>query len=57
MPVQTSKKRRVSARPAVLPKATREYAKKLEGDPKLAAKFLKEAGIITKPGTLARAYR
>lgn len=57
MPARTVKKRRTKTRPAVLPKETRAYAKKVEGNPKLAAKFLKDAGIIEKPGTLARAYR
>ena len=44
-------------RPAVLPPAARAYAKKIEGNRQRAIEFLKEAGIIDKPGTLARPYR
>lgn len=51
-----TKKHRVSARPAVLPETARAYAKRVAGSRQLAAKFLKEAGIIEKPGTLARPY-
>jgi len=58
MPQATAKKRqRLAARPPVLSKAARAYAKKVAGDPQLAAKFLQEAGIIEKPGVLARPYR
>ena len=57
VPVTLSKKRRVSARPPVLSKAARAQAKKVEGNRELAIKFLKRAGIIEKPGKLARPYR
>jgi hypothetical protein len=57
MPVTPAKKHRAKAHPPVLSKAARAYAKKVESDPQLAAKFLKEAGIIEKPGVLARRYR
>jgi hypothetical protein len=57
VPVTLSKKRRVSARPPVLSKAARAHAKKVEGNRALAIKFLKRAGIIEKPGKLARPYR
>lgn len=58
MPKSTAKKLdQVTARPPVLSKAAREYAKKIERDPALAAKFLIDAGIIEKPGKLARPYR
>jgi hypothetical protein len=51
------KKRRVLARPAVLPEAARAYAKKVAASRRLSVKFLTEAGIIEKPGVLARPYR
>ena len=57
MPVTLSKKGRMKGRPPVLSKAARAYAKKVEGSRKLSIKFLKEAGIIEKPGKLARPYR
>lgn len=41
----------------VLSKAARDYGRKVSADPKLAAEFLKKAGIITKPGKLAPGYR
>jgi hypothetical protein len=44
-------------RPAVLSPAARAYAKKVANNRRLAIKFLKNAGIIDKPGTLARPYR
>jgi hypothetical protein len=47
----------VRAYPPVLSDAARAYAKKVRGDRRLAIKFLKEAGIIEKPGVLARPYR
>ncbi|MFL6603976.1 MAG: hypothetical protein ACJ8R9_21975 [Steroidobacteraceae bacterium] len=47
----------VMARPPVLPPAARAYARKIEGNRELAIRFLKEAGIIEKPGKLARPYR
>lgn len=58
MPQTTAKKRqRLASRPPVLSEAARAQAKKVSADPKLAAKFLQEAGIIEKPGVLARPYR
>jgi hypothetical protein len=59
---RTGSKRRTSAehtsaRPPVLSKAALAYAKKVEGNRELAIKFLKKAGIIEKPGKLARPYR
>ncbi|MGH9622970.1 MAG: hypothetical protein ACRD4G_01360 [Bryobacteraceae bacterium] len=51
------KKRSIRAQPPVLSDAARAYAKKVRGDRKLAIKFLKEAGIIERPGVLARPYR
>lgn len=51
------KKRSLPVQPPVLSEAARAYAKKVRGDRKLAVKFLKEAGIIEKPGVLARPYR
>jgi len=53
-PVETL---RVSTRPAVLPEAARAYAKKVVASRRLSIKFLREAGIIEKPGVLARPYR
>jgi hypothetical protein len=55
-------KRRAAEQPAftrapVLSKAALAYAKKLEGNRELAIEFLKEAGIIERPGKLARPYR
>ena len=47
----------MSDRPAVLSPAARAYAKKVANNRRLAIKFLKNAGIIDKPGTLARPYR
>ncbi len=41
----------------VLPKSTRELARKIQSDPKLAAAFLQKAGIITKSGKLTSNYR
>jgi hypothetical protein len=41
----------------VLSKAALAYAKKIEGNRRLAIKFLKEAGIIERPGKLHRNYR
>lgn len=57
MPKSVRKKRNVRAHPPVLSDAARAYAKKVRGDRRLAIKFLKEAGIIEKPGVLARPYR
>jgi hypothetical protein len=57
VPVTRSKKPRFPARPPVLSKAVRAYAKKIEGNRALAIDFLKRAGIIEKPGKLARPYR
>ena len=37
--------------------AARAYAKKVTSNRRRAIKFLKEAGIIDKPGILARPYR
>jgi hypothetical protein len=51
------KKYPMPCRPAVLSPAARAYAKKVTGNRQRAIKFLKEAGIIDKPGTLARPYR
>jgi hypothetical protein len=51
------KKYPMSGRYAVLPPAARAYAKKIAANRQRAIKFLKEAGIIDKPGTLARPYR
>jgi len=51
------KKHHRSGHPAVLSPAARAYAKKVEGNRQRAIEFLKEAGIIDKPGTLARPYR
>ena len=51
------KKYPVSGRPAVLSPAARAYAKKIVGNRRRAIKFLKDAGIIDKTGTLARPYR
>lgn len=56
-PRPPSKKQPLSARPAVLSPAARAYAKKIEGNRQRAIEFLKKAGIIDKPGTLARPYR
>ena len=42
---------------AVLPPAARAYAKKVESNRQRAIEFLKKAGIIDRPGTLARPYR
>ena len=53
----SSKKQSLSGRSAVLSPAARAYAKKIEGNRQRAIEFLKEAGIIDKPGTLARPYR
>ena len=44
-------------REPVLSKAARAYARKVEGNRELAIRFLKKAGIIEKPGKLARPYR
>ncbi len=44
-------------RAPVLSKAALAYAKKIEGNRELAIEFLKEAGIIERPGKLARPYR
>jgi hypothetical protein len=41
----------------VLPEKARTYAKKVAASRELSIKFLKEAGIIEKPGKLARHYR
>jgi hypothetical protein len=49
--------KRASSRPPVLSEAALAYAKKIEKDPKLAIEFLKKAGIIERPGKLARPYR
>jgi hypothetical protein len=57
MPVTISKKRRVTAQPPVLPKAARDYAKKVVSSRAESIKFLKKAGIIERPGKLARPYR
>jgi hypothetical protein len=46
-----------SARSDVLPEKARTYAKKVAASRELSIKFLKEAGIIEKPGKLARPYR
>ena len=43
--------------PDLLPKAAKDYARRIEADPGRAAKFLKKAGIISKPGKLAPHYR
>jgi len=51
------RKRSIQAHPPALSDAARAYAKKVRGNRKLAVKFLKEAGIIEKPGVLARPYR
>ena len=50
-------KKRSPARPPVLSKAAQAYAKKVGASRELSIKFLKEAGIIEKPGKLARPYR
>ena len=47
----------MSGRPVVLSPAARAYTKKIAGNRRRALKFLKEAGIIDKPGILARPYR
>jgi hypothetical protein len=59
-----SKKRRTSTsaersstRAPVLSEAALAYAKKIEGNRELAIEFLKKAGIIERPGKLARPYR
>lgn len=57
VPRTPAKKRRISAQPPVLSKKARAYAKKVEGSRQLSIKFLKEAGIIEKPGKFARHYR
>jgi hypothetical protein len=58
MVVSLDKKGRMHPpREPVLGKKARAYAKKLERDPKLAICFLKEAGIIERPGKLAKPYR
>jgi hypothetical protein len=51
------KRRSIQAHPPVLSDAARAYAKKVRGNRKLSVKFPKEAGIIEKPGVLARPYR
>ena len=53
----SSEKYPMSGRPAVLSPVARAYAKKIASNRKSAIKFLKEAGIIDKPGTLAKPYR
>ena len=59
MPMSKSapKKHSIQVHVQVLSDAARAYGKKVRGDRKLAVKFLKEAGIIEKPGVLARPYR
>ncbi len=57
MAIRISKKRPVQADPPVLPKEARAYARKIERSRRLSIKFLKEAGIIEKPGRLSRQYR
>lgn len=47
----------VKKSPDLLPKAAKECARKIEADPKLAANFLKKAGIISRPGKLSTHYR
>ena len=57
MPKSSRKKLNVREHPPVLSDAARAYAKKVRGDRKLAIRFLKEAGIIEKPGVLASSLR
>lgn len=42
---------------AVLPEQVRDYARKVQNDPKLATDFLQRAGIINKAKKLTPAYR
>lgn len=57
MPATRKKQHRVWNQQAGLSKAAIAYAKKVSSNRRLAIKFLKEAGIIEKPGVLARPYR
>ena len=43
--------------PAVLCPAARAYGKKVASNHQGAINFLRETGIIEKPGTLGRPYR
>jgi hypothetical protein len=52
-----AKKHPMSDRPTALSQAARAYAKKIAGHRRLAIEFLKKAGIIDRPGVLARPYR
>ena len=57
MPRRINLRRPLRADPPVLSKTARAYAKRVAGSRRLSIKFLKEAGIIEKPGKLARPYR
>jgi hypothetical protein len=57
LPKTPTKRLAVSARSIVLPERARTYAKKVAASRELSIKFLKEAGIIEKPGKLTRHYR
>ena len=57
MPKTLPKRYPASTRSDVLPEKARTYAKKVAASRELSIKFLKEAGIIEKPGKLARNYR
>ena len=52
-----SKRHPASTRSDVLPEKARVYARKVAASRELSIEFLKEAGIIEKPGKLARHYR
>jgi hypothetical protein len=56
-PKRAKKRRASTEQTPVLSKAVLAYARKIEGNRALALKFLKEAGIIERPGKLARPYR
>jgi hypothetical protein len=57
LPKTPPKRSPASGRGDVLPEKARTYAKKVAASRELSIKFLKEAGIIEKPGKLARHYR
>jgi hypothetical protein len=52
-----SRRPQFPSREPVLSKTARAYAKKIESNRRLAIKFLKEAGIIERPGRLSKHYR
>ncbi|MBY0580027.1 MAG: hypothetical protein K2P57_13415 [Burkholderiales bacterium] len=53
----TAKLYRAEPSPEELRKEMSDFAKAMKDDPKAARQFLRNAGILTAKGTLAKAYK